>query len=285
LPSPSDDNKKKLTNRLPGSGVRRDLKETWGTIISKTQNTVGERNNTEARIVMIDRLSPNPDQPRKVFDPEGDDELAQDVKMRGILEPLIVRPIGEDENGTLYQIVAGERRYRAALKAELPDVPVIIKTYTDREAKLTSLVENLQRQNLHAEDEARYFNLLIEQFNLSYKEIAGLVNRSASYVANRMKLLNPLLLEDLADEEGETENATRETDSDENHKHSKSARKLQKSQANTAYLKPILRFQTFIAKTKIQLPKLASEDRQALAEQIKELREQLTDLEKEATKE
>ena len=125
------------SGRLPGAGVRRDLKETWGNLKSKTEGEQVESNNAEARMLKVNRLNPNPNQPRRTFDAERDEELATDIKERGILEPIIVRAIGEDEQGSLYQIVAGERRYRAALSAGLTRVPVIIKNYNDNEARFT----------------------------------------------------------------------------------------------------------------------------------------------------
>jgi ParB/RepB/Spo0J family partition protein len=270
------EDKKKL-NRLPGSGIRRDLRDAFGTISQNSQPTT-ERNNTEARIVQIDRLSPNKDNPRQNYNTERDEELARDIAVRGILEPLIVRQIGEDEQGTLYQIVAGERRYRAARIAELSEVPVIIKAYTDQQAKFTSLVENLQRQDLDQEDEARYFNLLIEQFNLSYKQIADYINRSPSYVASRMKLLNASFKEDIEVEEA---NATRETDSDGIHKHPDSARKLKKSQSEELVAKSFIRFQTNLTKLRLKVPEMDKQNRQRLVEQIREVRQQLEDLEEE----
>lgn len=273
---PNQPEDKKKFNRLPGSGIRRDLRDAFGTISQNSQPTT-ERNNTEARIVQIDRLSPNKDNPRQNYNVERDEELARDIAVRGILEPLIVRQIGEDEQGTLYQIVAGERRYRAAKLAGHAEVPVIIKAYTDQQAKFTSLVENLQRQDLDQEDEARYFNLLIEQFNLSYKQIAEFINRSPSYVAGRMKLLNSSFKEDAE----ELQDATRETDSAEFHNHSNNARKLKKSQSDELVAKPFVRFQTNLAKLRLKVPEMDKQNRQLLVEQIRELRQQLEELEEE----
>src|SRR5690242_17448059 len=154
--------------RLPGAGVRRDLKETWGNIKSKNEVELPESNNAEARLLKISRLSPNPNQPRRTLDAGRDEELAADIKERGILEPILVRAIGEDDEGTLYQIIAGERRYRAALAAGLGRVPVIIKNYNDQEARFTSLVENLQRLDLDPLDEAHFFQTLSGEYNFSY---------------------------------------------------------------------------------------------------------------------
>lgn len=267
--------------RLPGSGVRRDLKDTWASIVSKTQESP-ERNNTEARIVGLDRLIVNPNQPRRVFDPEREAELAADVKVRGILEPLIVRPLEEDDKGQLYQIVAGERRYRAAKAAELKEIPVMVKQLNDQDARLVSLVENLQRQDLHPEDEARYFNLLIEQYNLSYKEIAGLVHRSPTYVSDRMKMLpsKPAKIK----VEASNDESEPLSDSEKNHLHTDYERKLKKSQSNTTFaFRPVVRFRSFLTQTREQLPQISSEDKATLLQEIKELRHELEELEK-ATK-
>jgi ParB/RepB/Spo0J family partition protein len=137
-----------------------------------------------AIIVKLVQLVPNFRQVRQHFDEKALGELAADIKARGILEPLIVREVAE-EPGT-YEIIAGERRYRAAQMAELEEVPVIVRTMDDREARFTMLAENVQRQDLDPRDEQRFFSELQNELNLSQTEIAKLINRSVSYVSRVM---------------------------------------------------------------------------------------------------
>lgn len=122
-------------------------------------------------------------QPRKRLDPEGIAELARSVAQRGVLQPLLVRPSGDG-----YEIVAGERRFRAAQQAGLTTVPVVVKTLSDRETLEIALIENVQREDLSAVEEARAFRQLLE-FGLSQEEVADAVGKSRSAVANTLRLL------------------------------------------------------------------------------------------------
>lgn len=140
----------------------------------------------EARLLPIESVEPNPDQPRKKSNSEKDAELATDIGERGILQPIIVRPHPSGETGQ-FQIIAGERRWRAAREAGLEEVPVIIKEVDDQEAQLVSLVENLQRLDLEQEDEADFFRKLSNDYNLSNRQIARMINRSPGYVNERLK--------------------------------------------------------------------------------------------------
>lgn len=142
----------------------------------------------EARLMPIDQIQPNPDQPRKKVAPEADENLAKDIEERGILQPIIVRPLPGGEQGQ-FQIIAGERRFRAAQQAGLEEVPVIIKELDDKETRMVSLIENLQRVDLDPHDEAEFFRRLANDYNLSNRQIAVLINRSHTYVDERMKLL------------------------------------------------------------------------------------------------
>lgn len=131
----------------------------------------------------LDELTVSVYQPRKRLDPEGVAELARSVAQRGVLQPLLVRP-----NGQGYEIVAGERRFRAAQQAGLTTVPVVIKTLSDRETLEIALIENVQREDLSAVEEARAFKQLLE-FGLSQEEVADAVGKSRSAVANTLRLL------------------------------------------------------------------------------------------------
>ncbi len=131
-------------------------------------------------------LKPNPDQPRRQFDDDAIDELAGSIKARGLLQPILVRPMGRDD----YQIVAGERRWRAAQKAKLHDVPVIIRELTDEEAAEIALIENVQRVDLNPIEEAQAYHRLTDHYGRKQEEIAKAVGKSRSHVANIMRLIN-----------------------------------------------------------------------------------------------
>ncbi len=133
--------------------------------------------------VPIGSIRPNPRQPRKRFSEESLAELAQSIREKGLLQPLIVRPLGEG-----YELVAGERRYRAALMAGLEEVPVLIKDLSDGEALELALIENLQREDLSPVEEARGYQALVEM-GLTQEEIARRVGKARSTVTNALRLL------------------------------------------------------------------------------------------------
>lgn len=130
-------------------------------------------------------LEPNREQPRKNFDDESISALADSINQHGILQPILVRPYGGS-----YQIVAGERRWRAARMLGLSEVPVQIKEFSDMETMQIALIENLQRENLNPIEEAKGYNELIENYNMTQEDVAKIVGRSRSSVANSMRLLS-----------------------------------------------------------------------------------------------
>lgn len=129
-------------------------------------------------------IEPDPNQPRQVFDEAKIDELASSLKEHGIIQPLVVRMVGD-----VYRLVAGERRLRAALRAGLEQVPVVLKEMDDREAMEISLVENLQREELGPLEQALAFQRLVEEFDLTQEEVARRVGKSRPEVANTIRLL------------------------------------------------------------------------------------------------
>jgi ParB family chromosome partitioning protein len=144
----------------------------------------------------VDVLEPGPFQPRADIEPKALDELVASIEARGVLQPLLVRP-HPDARGR-YQIIAGERRWRAAQRAGLHEVPVLVRAFDDREAMAAALVENLQRQDLDPVEEAEGFRRLIEEFGLTQEALAQQIGKSRSHVANTMRLLNlpmPVLAE------------------------------------------------------------------------------------------
>ena len=136
--------------------------------------------------VPIASISPLPGQPRTHFDEEALNELAASIEARGVIQPIIVRPKGDGK----YQLVAGERRWRAAQKAQLHQIPAIVRELDDREVMALALIENLQREDLNPIEEARAYRRLSDYERLSQVEIAKLVDKSRSHVANLLRLLS-----------------------------------------------------------------------------------------------
>ena len=149
------------------------------------------------RSIAISAIRPNPDQPRQHFDNEALDELADSMKRRGVIQPIVVRPRGKS-----YQIVAGERRWRAAQRARLHQVPAIVRQLSDKETLEIAIVENVQRRDLNAIEEAEAYVKLGADFGHSQAKLAELVGKSRSHVANIMRLLDlPDPVRDLVAEE------------------------------------------------------------------------------------
>jgi len=136
----------------------------------------------------IEQITANPNQPRRSFDPDALQELAASLKARGVLQPLIVRPHPEDS--ALFQIVAGERRWRAAQMAQLHELPVIIRDFSDTEMLEVAIIENIQRADLNAIEEAASFKQLMERFGHTQEKLAEALNKSRSHIANLLRLLN-----------------------------------------------------------------------------------------------
>ena len=135
--------------------------------------------------VEIEKIAPNPLQPRRSFNEDGLEELAASVREQGIIQPLVVRPSGDG-----YQLIAGERRLRAALKAGLKEVPIVVREASDDEALQIALIENLQREDLNPIEEATAYRCLQEDFGLGQDEIARRLGKSRSAVSNSIRLLS-----------------------------------------------------------------------------------------------
>lgn len=141
----------------------------------------------QSRALPVEQLSPGPFQPRRRFDPEELRELAESIREQGVIQPILVRRSPDGDN---YQIIAGERRWRAAQMAQLHEVPVLIREFDDRTAMEIALVENVQRRDLSPLEEAEGYRRLIEEYSHSQDDIARAVGKSRSHVANMMRLLN-----------------------------------------------------------------------------------------------
>lgn len=134
--------------------------------------------------VDIKKISPNPHQPRKQIDDQALDELVASIKELGIVQPIMVRPSGEG-----YELVVGERRWRASMKAGMKTIPAIVRSSTNTESLEMALVENIQRENLNAIEEAMAYRQLIEDFDISQNDIARRVGKDRATVANMLRLL------------------------------------------------------------------------------------------------
>lgn len=134
----------------------------------------------------ISAISPLPGQPRTHFDEAALDELAKSIRARGVIQPIIVRPLGDGR----YQLVAGERRWRAAQKAQLHQIPALVRQLDDREVTALALIENLQREDLNPVEEARAYRRLADGEGMTQAEIATMIDKSRSHVANMQRLLD-----------------------------------------------------------------------------------------------
>ena len=141
-------------------------------------------NESGEMLIKINQVEPNREQPRKDFDEDALLELADSIKQFGVLQPLVVQ-----KKKDYYEIIAGERRWRAAKLAGLKEIPVIIKNYTDQEIVEISLIENIQRENLNPIEEAMAYKRLLEEFSLKQDEVAERVSKSRTAVTNSMRLL------------------------------------------------------------------------------------------------
>ncbi len=135
-------------------------------------------------LVAVDQIRENKHQPRRVFDEQALDDLASSIKQFGVLQPIVVR---QTEDG--YELVAGERRWRASKRAGLTEIPAVVKRYNDTEMTEIALIENLQRENLTAIEEAIAYKSLMQEFGLKQEELAQKMGRSRSYIANVVRLL------------------------------------------------------------------------------------------------
>ncbi len=162
------------TSKSPAPAEKQNIKP------EKEEKSTG----TGEILVKINEVEPNREQPRKDFDEDSLMELADSIKQFGILQPLIVQ-----KKKDYYEIIAGERRWRAAKLAGVKEVPIIVKDYTDQEIVEISLIENIQRENLNPIEEAMAYKRLLEEFNLKQDEVAERVSKSRTAVTNSMRLL------------------------------------------------------------------------------------------------
>lgn len=180
--SPSEKNK-----RL-GRGLSALLGETQEESFESSETgTTGSDRPRGVTEISIDLIQPNPDQPRKTMVEAELAALAESIAEKGVVQPILVRPI---EGGTRYEIVAGERRWRAAQRARLHEIPALVRELTDRETLEIGIVENVQRADLNPIEEAQSYRQLIDRFGHTQEDVAQAVAKSRSHIANMMRLLN-----------------------------------------------------------------------------------------------
>jgi ParB family chromosome partitioning protein len=266
---------------------RKLIKESpFARLTQRTEET-GEEALRDARLVNINRITSNPNNPRRNFSDKTLLELSSDIKARGILHPPIVRPVGDR-----YEIVVGERRFRAARLAGLTQIPVLVQDLSDEESKIISLVENIQREDLTFEDEARYFSILQKEYSYSIRDIAKLVNKSKSYVDARLTLLkHPDIMYQVQQQklglheatllarmgikydelDEKLEETVREKDSPQN------SETVREKDISGVYplVQPIKRLKEILKNTRKKVEMATSEERRAFSQALNELEEEI----------
>ena len=170
---PTGDEARTKSKSTPGETTKTITKEVVKEVVKEVEQKI-----------KITQIEPNKSQPRKQFDEDALQELADSIKQYGVLEPLIVT-----KKGKFYEIIAGERRWRAARLAGVKEVPVVIREYTDREIMEISLIENIQREDLNPIEEALAYESLINEYSLTQEEVAEKVSKNRSTIANSLRLL------------------------------------------------------------------------------------------------
>ena len=166
-----------------------------GKVAAQSSGT-SETNSKQVQFISISRLERNPDQPRKIFNETDLAELTHSISQKGVLQPILVRPIppsqrSKTENSKAdYQIVAGERRWQASLKAGLDAMPVLIRELTDQEVLEIGVVENVQRADLNPMEEARAYRALMDEFGRTQQDVSDAIGKSRSHIANLLRMLD-----------------------------------------------------------------------------------------------
>lgn len=172
---------------MPKKGLGKGLGSLFNeTDIEEVTSETGKANDGGITNIKMSLIEPNKKQPRRHFDEEKIAALSDSIKEHGLIQPIIITP---SENG-LYKIVAGERRWRAAKKAKLKEIPAVVRSYNEEQVAEIALIENLQRENLNPIEEAIGYNLLMEDFNLTQEHISQRVGKSRSAIANSLRLLS-----------------------------------------------------------------------------------------------
>lgn len=185
-----------MNTNIPKKGLGRGLSSLMGdTNISSTDNVAKSSEVT----ISIAALKPSPSQPRRLFDKNSINELAESIKSKGLVQPILVRPSKTNENS--YEIIAGERRWRAAQIAQLHEIPAVIKNLDDVEALEIAIIENIQRSDLSPIEEAAGYKRLIDNHGHTQEVLSEIVGKSRSHIANILRLLTlPQSIQDMISE-------------------------------------------------------------------------------------
>lgn len=167
-----------------GKGLDSLISKKYSEKSAQTEKKPAESETGKETLVKIELITPNREQPRKTFDAEALAELTESIKQHGVIQPLIVVKKGKG-----YEIIAGERRYRAAKQAGLKELPVIVREYTEKEKSEIALIENIQREDLNPIEEARAYEKLINDHGLRQEDLAERISKSRSAITNRLRLL------------------------------------------------------------------------------------------------
>lgn len=179
-----------MADRKEKRGLGRGLSALMADVDLSAQDSPSDATSQSGpdRVLPIERVVPNPDQPRRDFDEAALQELTDSIAEKGIIQPLIVRL--SPEGGNTYQIVAGERRWRAAQRAKLHEVPVVVREFSDTEVLEIAIIENVQRADLNPVEEALGYRQLQEKFGHTQEQLSTALGKSRSHIANLMRLLN-----------------------------------------------------------------------------------------------
>ena len=167
------------------SGLGRGLSSLLGEVAVETPVRGAESARGSVQMIPVAGIEPHPGQPRRIFQEEALVELASSIQARGVIQPIVVRP-----HGHRFQIVAGERRWRAAQRARLHEIPAIVREFSDEETLEVALIENIQRQDLNAIEESQAYKRLLDDYGHTQEELGRLVHKSRSHVANLLRLLD-----------------------------------------------------------------------------------------------
>lgn len=178
---------KERKNMALGQG----LEELFGDIVPATTGGLDQKDALKGKVdtlvekISMDSIRPNASQPRKTFDPKGLEELAQSIEEHGVIQPILVRPV---EGG--YEIVAGERRYRAARMAKKKNIPCIVNEISEEENMLFAIIENMQREDLNPIEEAEGIQTMLDSYGMTQNQVAKSIGKSRSQISNMTRLLN-----------------------------------------------------------------------------------------------
>ena len=171
-----------------GRGLSTLLEDVGASAAMATRAAPAASSGSGYRTVPIEKVRPNPDQPRSTFTPAEMDDLTSSISEKGVLQPLLVAPDPENEDG--WMIIAGERRWRAAQAAKLHEVPVVVRDASEEEILEIAIIENIQRSDLNAVEEARGYQQLIDKFGHSQAGLAKVLGKSRPHIANSLRLLS-----------------------------------------------------------------------------------------------